>query len=58
MLQAVINIAREVIAPLDEDRYIAPDLCAAAELIRDGRLLMGLDLPDYILGQSPNGRML
>ena len=55
MLQAVINTAREVIAPLDEDRYMAPDLGAAAELIRDGQLLMGLDLPDYILGQSPNG---
>ena len=54
-LQAVIATARTMIAPLKEDRYMASDLDAAAELIRDGQLLIGLDLPDYILGQSPSG---
>jgi histidine ammonia-lyase len=51
-LQSVIDTARAVIAPLEEDRYMAPDLDVAAALIRDGQLLADLDLPAYILGQS------
>ena len=54
-LQAVIATARTMIAPLKEDRYMASDLDSAAKFVRDGQLLIGLDLPDYILGQSPSG---
>jgi histidine ammonia-lyase len=51
-LQKVIAMTRETIAPLAEDRYMANDLEAAASMIADGKLLTGLDLPEYILGQS------
>ena len=51
-LQKVIATTRETIAPLAEDRYIANDIDAAASMIANGKLLTGLDLPEYILGQS------
>lgn len=38
-LQAVIARLRETIPPLDQDRYLAPDLVEAARLIRDGVLI-------------------
>lgn len=37
-LQAVIARLRQDVAPLDQDRYLAPDLVAAATLIRSGAL--------------------
>lgn len=45
-LQAVITRLREKIAPLDTDRYLAPDLTAAAEMVRSGALVeaSGLEL--------------
>lgn len=36
---AAYRAVREVIAPLVDDRALAPDLAAAASLVRDGRLL-------------------
>lgn len=37
-LRAVIARLRQDVAPLDQDRYLAPDLVAAARLIREGAL--------------------
>ena len=37
-LQAVIARLRETVPPLDQDRYLAPDLVEAARLVRDGIL--------------------
>jgi histidine ammonia-lyase len=46
-LQAVITRLREQIPPLTKDRYLAPDLNAAAQMVRAGELVVasGLDLP-------------
>jgi histidine ammonia-lyase len=40
---AAYRAVREVIAPLTDDRALAPDLAAAASLIRDGRLLHAVE---------------
>jgi len=52
MLQDVIARVRKKITPLDQDRFMAPDLQLAAVMIADGSLVKGLDMPAYILGQS------
>jgi histidine ammonia-lyase len=52
MLQDVIAGFRTKIMPLDQDRFMAPDLQLAAVMIADGSLVKGLDMPAYILGQS------
>ena len=52
MLQNVIAEFRTKIMPLDQDRFMAPDLQLAALMIADGSLLKGLSMPAYILGQS------
>jgi histidine ammonia-lyase len=46
VLQGVIARVRDVVPGLKEDRYLAPDLEAAAELVRNGALTRGLTLPD------------
>ena len=51
-LQNVIASIRQKISSLEGDRYMAPDLEAAAEMVADGRLLSGFELPEYILGQT------
>lgn len=38
-LQAVIAVLRQTVPPLDQDRYLAPDLAEAARLVRDGALV-------------------
>ncbi|TDK45683.1 histidine ammonia-lyase [Antarcticimicrobium luteum] len=48
-LMAVIYRLRQSVPPLDQDRYLAPDLEAAAELIRSGALLDAL--PDALLDE-------
>jgi N-formylglutamate amidohydrolase len=47
-LQATIARLRATVPPLGEDRYLAPDLEAAATLVRDGALLdaSGAAFPD------------
>lgn len=37
-LQAVIARLRETVPPLEQDRYLAPDLTEAANLVREGEL--------------------
>ena len=38
-LRRVMAQVERSIAPLEQDRYLAPDLAAAAALIRDGALI-------------------
>jgi histidine ammonia-lyase len=40
---------RECVPMLDQDRYLAPDIAAAADLVRSGALasVVGVDLPDF-----------
>ena len=45
-LQQVIARIREEVAELGADRYLAPDLVKATEMVRDGRLVAGLGLPE------------
>jgi histidine ammonia-lyase len=45
-LQDVIARIRSVSPRVEEDRYLAPDLEAAAALVRDGALTEALDLPE------------
>ena len=52
MLQDVIARVRTKITPLDQDRFMAPDLELAAMMIADGSLVKGLEMPAHILGQS------
>ena len=37
-VSAVIARLRETVPPLDQDRYLAPDLTEAANLVREGEL--------------------
>jgi histidine ammonia-lyase len=38
-LEGVVGAVREIAAPYDADRYFAPDLTAAADLVESGRFL-------------------
>ncbi|WP_322866797.1 histidine ammonia-lyase [Aquicoccus sp. G2-2] len=44
-LREVLGRLRAVVPPLGADRYLAPDLQSAAEMVRDGTLATGLGLP-------------
>lgn len=44
-LRQVLGRIRASVPALDADRYLAPDLRAAADLVRTGHLVEGLDLP-------------
>ena len=52
-LQRVVSRLREQVATLGDDRYLAPDLQAAAALIANGALADASGLPLPLL--SPNG---
>lgn len=54
-LQAVIAITRTVIAPLEQDRYLAPDIDIAAGLILGGNLLDAVEMPDFLVGRPDVG---
>ncbi len=49
-LQAAIAVLREKVAPLGEDRYLAPDLETSAGLVADHSLVAaaGVDMPDLL----------
>ncbi len=51
-LQGVISALRKAIPPVVGDRYLAPDLHHAAEMIAGGTIIAGLDLPSYIRGAA------
>ena len=44
-LRQVLGRIRASVPALDADRYLAPDLRVAADLVRTGHLVEGLDLP-------------
>ncbi|PRY25460.1 histidine ammonia-lyase [Aliiruegeria haliotis] len=44
-LQDVVARLREEVPSISVDRFLAPDIAAAAALVADGRLASGLDLP-------------
>jgi histidine ammonia-lyase len=48
-LERVRACLRECVPMLDQDRYLAPDIAAAADLVRSGALasVVGVDLPDF-----------
>jgi histidine ammonia-lyase len=50
VLADVIADVRNVIPAIEQDRYLAPDLAAAAAMITDGFLLEKTDLPAYVTG--------
>ena len=52
VLQDVIARVRTKITPLDQDRFMAPDMQRAAVMIADGSLVEGLRMPAYIFGQA------
>ncbi|KAF0719474.1 Aste57867_1010 [Aphanomyces stellatus] len=41
-LEAVYNLVRTKVAPLDKDRYIAPDIEAIVEMVRSGAILQAV----------------
>ena len=49
-LQSVIHKLRQSVAALDQDRYMAPDLNAATQLVQSGVLVSDVDLPDALGG--------
>jgi histidine ammonia-lyase len=49
-LRAVLVALRGVVQALDSDRYMAPDIEAAAGMMRDGVLLPVAGLDDFRLG--------
>lgn len=52
-LRAVIARLRGEVARIAEDRYLAPDLEAAARLVAAGTLVEGLGLPTFLTGEAP-----
>jgi histidine ammonia-lyase len=50
LLQKVIGRLRERVPSIDADRYLAPDIATATEMVADGVLLAGLDLPAFVRG--------
>jgi histidine ammonia-lyase len=48
-LERVRGRLRERVARLDHDRYLAPDIAAAADLVRSGTVAVaaGMALPDF-----------
>jgi histidine ammonia-lyase len=54
-LQGVMAVVRKSIPKLGNDRYMAPDLAVATDLIANGTILAGLELPAYVLGQATTG---
>ncbi len=51
-LQAVIARLRETVPPLEQDRYLAPDLAEAANLIREGELVAAV-APELLAEVAP-----
>jgi histidine ammonia-lyase len=51
-LQRVMGVLRAKVPAIAQDRYLAPDLAAAAAMIAEGRLIEGLDLPALVTGRA------
>lgn len=51
-LQSVMQVLRTKVATMEQDRYMAPSIEAAAELVATGALLDTVDLPVFVKGQA------
>ncbi|MGR3641336.1 histidine ammonia-lyase [Alterinioella nitratireducens] len=51
-LKSAIAKLREAVPELGEDRYMAPLITAAAELVETGALIGAVELPAYVLGRA------
>ncbi|MEO1557209.1 MAG: histidine ammonia-lyase [Pseudomonadota bacterium] len=51
-LQQVIDVLRRHVPAMDEDRYMAPDVQAAAHLVARGRLCDAVTLPAFVKGRD------
>ena len=51
-LQKAIDVLRRDVPPVDEDRYMAPDIEAAARLVATGALCDAVILPAFVKGQG------
>jgi histidine ammonia-lyase len=49
-LQKVMAVVRKVVPSIRQDRYMAPDLVAAADIIESGAVLSGLEQHAYVRG--------
>ena len=48
LLANILADVRGIIPAIGQDRYLAPDLAAAAAMIADGALLRRIEMPDYV----------
>ncbi len=51
-LQAAIDVLRAEVPTLADDRYMAPSIEAAANLVASGALSGAVDLPDFVKGHT------
>jgi histidine ammonia-lyase len=51
MLASILADTRKKIPVIEQDRYLAPDLAAAAAMVADGALLVTTDMPAYVMGR-------
>lgn len=51
-LQDVMAVVRKLVPAMIQDRYMAPDLVTASDLIANGDVLSGLTFPAYVLGRA------
>ena len=51
-LNSAIAKLREAVPELGEDRYMAPLITAAAEMVETGALIGAVELPAYVLGRA------
>ncbi|WP_299728019.1 histidine ammonia-lyase [uncultured Tateyamaria sp.] len=51
-LQSVIAVLRREVPQITEDRYLAPSIEAAAQMVRTGALCGAVDLPGFIKGEA------
>lgn len=51
-LQSAMQALRTKVATMEQDRYMAPSIEAAAELVATGALIDTVDLPGFVKGQA------
>ena len=52
-LQEVMTVLRAQVPTLTDDRYMAPNLEASAQMVRERRLVDVVDLPAFVTGAAP-----
>ena len=51
VLASVLSVIRDVVPRIEQDRYLAGDLAAAAGIVADGKLFECVTIPSFILGE-------